>query len=204
MDRFLLCKSKTPRDDEYVDAYLKTHSQTKAAELCGVSRETIARAVRRAGIALTGRKHNKVCGGYSDPKITDDELRSEVEWNPDAQVIAEKYGMSIEQVSRRCLKLGLKVNCTSHRWHQRAKYYGCTEIDKSITLDRLRKRDGDICYICGCLVDDTDIDGTHVGAKYPSCDHVIPLSKGGTHTWDNVRLAHMGCNAGKCNKIITV
>lgn len=35
---------------------------------------------------------------------------------------------------------------------------------------------------------------------YPSVDHVIPLSKGGTHTWDNVKLAHKRCNSKKGNK----
>ena len=194
-------ENKTARDDEYIHAYLECHSQTKAAQKCGVSRETIARAVRRAEIPLTGWKYNN---GIHSSKITDDELRAEVERNPNAQVIAEKYGMSIERVCRRCLKLGLKVNGSSRKWKQRAKFYGCAEIDESITLDRLRIRDGDICHICGGLVDDTDKTDKYVGAKYPSCDHVIPLSKGGTHTWSNVRLAHMGCNAGKCNKIITV
>lgn len=28
-------------------------------------------------------------------------------------------------------------------------------------------------------------------------DHVIPLSKGGTHTWDNVRASHAYCNFKK-------
>lgn len=30
-------------------------------------------------------------------------------------------------------------------------------------------------------------------------EHVIPLSKGGTHTWDNVRPAHWKCNMDKGN-----
>ena len=37
-------------------------------------------------------------------------------------------------------------------------------------------------------------------AKYPTVDHIVPLSKGGTHTWNNVQLAHMACNSGKCDK----
>ena len=46
----------------------------------------------------------------------------------------------------------------------------------------------------------TDIKNGHIGRHYPTLDHIIPLSKGGSHTWDNVQLAHMGCNAGKCDK----
>lgn len=137
-------------------------------------------------------------------KISDDDLIKEVLINPSAQVIAEKYGMSIERVCRRCSKLGLKVNGSSRKWKQRAKFYGCKEIDESITLERLRMRFNDVCQLCGEMVDDTDKTSKHIGIKYPTCDHIIPLSKGGSHTWDNVQLAHMGCNSGKRNKIITV
>lgn len=41
-----------------------------------------------------------------------------------------------------------------------------------------------------------------VGYDYPSIDHVIPISKGGTHTWDNVRLAHHHCNSIKKDSIV--
>ena len=39
------------------------------------------------------------------------------------------------------------------------------------------------------------------GNDYPSIDHIIPISKGGQHTWDNVQLAHMICNSIKNNKM---
>jgi 5-methylcytosine-specific restriction endonuclease McrA len=32
------------------------------------------------------------------------------------------------------------------------------------------------------------------GPSYPSIDHILPLSKGGAHTWDNIMLAHRQCN----------
>lgn len=32
-------------------------------------------------------------------------------------------------------------------------------------------------------------------------EHIIPISKGGTHTWDNVAPAHYGCNMGKGNSL---
>jgi len=30
-------------------------------------------------------------------------------------------------------------------------------------------------------------------------DHIVPISKGGTHTWDNVRPAHAKCNFERGN-----
>lgn len=78
------------------------------------------------------------------------------------------------------------------------------KIDSSITLDALIKRDKGICYLCGKEIDRNDFESCgkakRYGSNYPSIDHVVPISKGGTHTWDNVKLAHMLCNARKGNK----
>lgn len=32
---------------------------------------------------------------------------------------------------------------------------------------------------------------------YPTIDHIIPLSKGGLHSWNNIQLAHLSCNSSK-------
>ena len=37
----------------------------------------------------------------------------------------------------------------------------------------------------------------------PTVDHILPLAKGGTHTWDNVQLAHWSCNSDKSDTIVT-
>ena len=45
-------------------------------------------------------------------------------------------------------------------------------------------------------------DGTFIAGKnYPSIDHVNALANGGTHTWDNVRLAHCECNRRKSDNL---
>lgn len=81
------------------------------------------------------------------------------------------------------------------------------KIDYSISLAKLRKKEKDTCHICKekCDISDYEIsdEGYFIaGERYPSIDHVIPVSKGGTHTWDNVRLAHRRCNTIKSDKII--
>lgn len=80
-------------------------------------------------------------------------------------------------------------------------------IDKDITLERLYERDNGICYLCGtkCNYDDISItdEGYYIAGKtYPSIEHVYPLSKGGRHSWDNVKLAHYRCNTLKSDKIM--
>jgi len=75
-------------------------------------------------------------------------------------------------------------------------------IDKDITLEALYRRDSGVCYLCGGVCDWNDKKGNIVGGLYPSIDHIIPVSRGGLHSWDNVRLAHFQCNAKKSNDII--
>ena len=35
-----------------------------------------------------------------------------------------------------------------------------------------------------------------------SLDHIIPLSQGGTHTYNNVQLAHFLCNISKRDSLL--
>ena len=76
------------------------------------------------------------------------------------------------------------------------------KIEWDISIEKLIKRDNNVCHICRAKCDITDkyIDdkGTVIcGDNYPSVDHVRPVSNGGTHTWGNVKLAHRGCNTVK-------
>lgn len=80
------------------------------------------------------------------------------------------------------------------------------KIEWNISLDKLIERD-EVCKICGREVDVDDYvitdEGYFIaGENYPSIDHIIPLAKGGTHTWNNVQLVHRHCNSIKCDKII--
>lgn len=75
------------------------------------------------------------------------------------------------------------------------------EFDKSITLEKLYKRDNGVCYLCHKTCDWSDfqkIDGAFiVGGSYPTVEHLIPLCKGGEHSWNNIKLACHSCNSKK-------
>lgn len=77
-------------------------------------------------------------------------------------------------------------------------------LDNDITLPLLFKRDKGVCKICGGLCDWSDMEVKNgyvvVGDNYPSIDHIKPISKGGSHTWDNVQLSHKLCNSIKSDK----
>ena len=87
----------------------------------------------------------------------------------------------------------------NHR--HRARKYGVA-YESGITLKKLWERDGGICQICGKPCDWNDRSwNKYCGPTYPSDDHIIPMVKGGPHTWDNVQLAHMMCNSEKGDRI---
>lgn len=80
-------------------------------------------------------------------------------------------------------------------------------VDWDISVERLSNRDKGVCYLCNTKVDMKDYSTTEeghfiAGEYYPSIDHVIPISKGGTHSWDNVKLAHRICSTYKSNKVL--
>lgn len=79
-----------------------------------------------------------------------------------------------------------------------AKRAGGKPHDLGITARAIARREGDSCYLCFTPVD-WGVSPYH--PLSPTIDHKVPLSMGGTHTWDNVKLAHRGCNSAKGTKI---
>lgn len=97
---------------------------------------------------------------------------------------SEKY------CSEKCMKrwaMRVKNDRRLRRMKQR-------EHDTNITLEKLFSRDGGVCYLCGNPCRWDDVVNGDAGEQYPSIDHVIPVSKGGTHTWNNIKLACRRCN----------
>lgn len=56
-----------------------------------------------------------------------------------------------------------------------------------VSFPRILERDGYVCHLCGGPVDPDDLD----------FDHVVPLSKGGAHSEENIRVSHRTCNRRK-------
>lgn len=167
-----------------------------------------------------------VCGkefkGRTDAKYCSDKCRKENDRRKSNEYLKSKH-KNKKHICKECGKefipeYGNKRRtfcsdtCLKEYVHQlskvrrRRKIKENGEVDLGITLNKLIKRDKDICKMCGKAIDIHDYlinkcGNFIVGDKYPSIDHIIPIAKGGTHTWNNVQLAHFRCNTLKSDRI---
>lgn len=72
------------------------------------------------------------------------------------------------------------------------------KTQETILHEVIAERDGFICHLCNEPVDMAIPRTSRLGA---TLDHVIPISKGGLDTEDNVKLAHWICNVRKSDKL---
>jgi len=112
-----------------------------------------------------------------------------------------------------CQKCGVAFSVRVNPSKRRTRYYcsqrcstNSTQVQKShtrrvayrlgdrITLQDVASLSLGLCGICGDVVD-MSLHGWD--QRGPTIDHIVPLSRGGTHTLGNVQLAHRACNTRK-------
>lgn len=111
------------------------------------------------------------------------------------QAWAEANREKVNAWSRRYYRANRVAHAALTDRHRALKYSTQTEVIRSTDIF---ERDEWVCGICGGAVDRTV---RHPDPWSASLDHIIPLSKGGTHTRENVQLAHFRCNVRKSAKV---
>lgn len=195
---------------EYAGGFTSTDGHFKArCPKCGAEKDFACSTIRTETFSRTSCANCRRIARETAAKLRKAQL--EVEKN---QVTGEQLGFEIckqcgalfvPEGSRKkfcSAECGLKYH-NSRREHHAIRQKRKTEqtVDKDITLEKLFERDGGKCYLCGHICDWDDckiIDGVFIaGGKYPSVEHIVPLSKGGEHSWNNVKLACRRCNSVK-------
>ncbi len=162
----------------------KTQNATEWAKETGLSRETISKRFHAGlppeAIFVPFRKSERqcqYCGKSFMPNRND-----------------QKY------CSRNCAendRYNEEQRRQYHNFKGSNRIYRNGKPDRDVTLTKLYMRDMGICALCGKHIDfDCDVNSNN----YPTIDHIIPISKGGLHKWDNVQLACRGCNMKKSDK----
>jgi 5-methylcytosine-specific restriction endonuclease McrA len=88
-----------------------------------------------------------------------------------------------------------RASCTDRQNKRHATFYAVFIED--VTLEFLFDRDEGICQLCGVVLSMTT-QWPH--PRTPTRDHIVPLSKGGTHERGNLQLACAECNIRKSNR----
>ena len=82
---------------------------------------------------------------------------------------------------------------------RRALKYGVA-FDDTITRSSVFEKNEGKCYLCEI---ETHLEHKAIGYEpnLSTVDHIIPISKGGSHTWENVRNCCLKCNITKHDRI---
>lgn len=217
LENFILRLREFNSDLEYYSDYINSESKVKIrCKKCGNIFERYASCVRM----------NRKIRCYSCEKIKTKQRKERakqlIKYKKYIDKEIQKNLNSIQLKMNICLQcnklfIGTNKYCSNEC---RKKYHNTVHseirkrykrnnghIDKTITLEKLIKRDNNVCYICNreCNLNDYTFSGNTfiAGNYYPSIDHVIPIAKGGTHEWNNIRLAHRICNSLKSDKLVT-
>jgi 5-methylcytosine-specific restriction endonuclease McrA len=94
--------------------------------------------------------------------------------------------------TNRCNPCQFNVEKARRNFAEARRAQAYREGDKGIWWQSLGDRDGWACHLCGRPV--TKRPGTSERRRAAVVDHLVPIAEGGTHTWDNVAIAHWDCN----------
>lgn len=175
------------------------------------------------GLSFTTQQPSQVtCGGDGCKReYKRIKHRERYEKHRDNEIIEKRFYRAIHTIERECVICGEKFYCLDNELDKTCSHECSRKLDNMrkekripkaqrvdlISLKRLYIRDGGKCYLCGglCSWDDWNISkngNKYPGDTYPTIEHVVPVSKGGFNSWDNVRLAHWKCNLEKADGII--
>ncbi len=206
-------------------AYLRTRGRARRAAGLSEQRGTVSRQCERCGTGYTTRRHvnaSRYCSDYCrrggpSPRWrrAQDKLTAAATGSRGYRVIISGYCLTCGNAytqratshsnvrsSQRCCStschlthIGKVARATRLRGksRRRARQHGAFVAD----VDHLKvfEADGWKCHLCGKTIRQ-DLPPHH--RMGPTIDHIVPISRGGTHEPSNVRAAHRKCNSSKC------
>jgi 5-methylcytosine-specific restriction endonuclease McrA len=168
----------------------------------------------RAAVLVNGRLPVIV---YKDPRKRplpsrwcrrcDKKLDPKAQWNakycpePCREIIRKAKSAASRARKKRCpvkgcRRLGFCLKHYPKGYKRRAEYWGVPH--EPIVRTEVFDRDGWMCGLCSLPVDPTL---QKPDLMRVSLDHIVPLSLGGGHLWDNVQCSHLICNIRKSNRV---
>jgi 5-methylcytosine-specific restriction endonuclease McrA len=100
-----------------------------------------------------------------------------------------------KSITNRAWKKANRASCTDRQLKRHASFL--TAFVEDVSLADLFERANGRCQLCGY---ELSMDTKRPDPRTPTRDHIIPLSKGGTHERKNMQLACDVCNVRKSNR----
>jgi 5-methylcytosine-specific restriction endonuclease McrA len=180
LDRFLIVTSRTKQRG-------RVYSYTRPSSDCRECRAIQKRQERRRNGAPSRQDYNAKRAAEKEARDLD--RKREIEARAAAR--AARPRLTREQQLRRTVDRQRERYNTDPEYRakivakkiRRKRAMKGTQVEP-INLELVAQRDGWRCAICG----------GKVTRENWSQDHIVPLSKGGSHTYDNITLAHRLCN----------
>lgn len=139
-----------------------------------------------------------VCGTEFEPNS-----RSRQFCHVNCQGLYSRWGGNVPDLSFECAICKVHIEWAPGAWTRRdrkicSRCRNAGQTRHGVRPSVLVERDGVDCKLCGAPVD--------MAARYPdpksaSVDHIIPVSRGGTHDLENLQLTHWKCNHTKRDRI---
>lgn len=90
------------------------------------------------------------------------------------------------------------TKCRYRVWYPKKRALRRAQTVGNVDPVRVFERDGWKCQLCG-IAAPKRLRGS-CDPQAPELDHIVPLSKGGAHTYENTQCAHRSCNMWKGSK----
>lgn len=136
--------------------------------------------------SLPPRSRRLYCGAACRSRA---HLERHGHWRATCEACAGDIGTRKRQDSRYCSEQCQKMSIT----HLRRAAKLCVEAE-AISVAGVVARYGTDCSVCGEAI---DMALARPDLMSFSIDHVVPLARGGTHTYENVAPTHLLCNMRK-------
>lgn len=199
------CKKTLPAEAFFRDRAKKSG----LASRCRPCQKTYHEAWRETHRAHTNRLE-KARREIATPEVKAARTAQSVKWQ------AEKYANDPEWRARFLASQRRAYSRDPEKFKAQTRAWQLAHWDETLSIQARRRtqkrhpdaerirpsvvfsRDDWVCHLCG---ETTEPDGPR--ARRPSMDHVVPLARGGEHTYDNVRCAHQVCNIRKGARLLT-
>lgn len=172
------------------------------SEKCG--RRGVAMVCEQCGRNYHGSPASKYCCGRCAYKANQEQKRRDYVPKPDFDKRCHWCGAEFTTNRPTVKYCGDQCSLKAFRASKRSGNHRRNVMKRRQFVARVNvadvyQRDGWACQICGSPVDPN--------AQYPdpmsaSLDHIVPISRGGTHEPSNVRLTHWICNCVRGNRTL--